>query len=78
MACCLMTGNGLLPEWLIADLSSNEFCGIYLRAISQEVPTNLICNMSSEITLLKLLPHLPGTNELYLQYCLSSKQTNIT
>ena len=39
------------------------FCCIHLRAIPQ-VLMHLICNMCSEITLLKLLPHLPGINEL--------------
>ena len=41
-------------------------CGIYghLRAISQELLMNLIDNMCLEIILMKLLPHLPGANEL--------------
>ena len=43
--------------WANADLSLKVFCGIHLRAISQ-VLMNLIHNMYSEITLLKLLPHL--------------------
>ena len=54
------SGNG----WTSVDLSSKMFCGIHLRAISQEVLMNLISNMCSEITLLNLPPHLPGTNEL--------------
>ena len=45
------------------DLSSKVFCGIHLRAISQEALMNLICNICSEITILKLV-HLPGANEL--------------
>ena len=40
------------------------FGGINLRAVLQEVLMNLIHNMCSEITLLKLLPYLPGGNEL--------------
>ena len=40
------------------------FCGIHLNAISLEMLMNLICNMSSKIILLKLLPHLPGDNKL--------------
>ena len=40
------------------------FCGIHLRAISQREPKMLFCIMSLKIILLKILPHLPGTNEL--------------
>ena len=40
------------------------FCGIHLRATSQWVPKLLVCIMSMKIMLLKLLPHLPGANEL--------------
>ena len=48
-------------------LTYHEICsGSHLRAISQEVLMNLICNMCSEITLLKLPPRLPGANELNL------------
>ena len=32
--------------------------------MSQEVLINLIRNIGSEITLLKLLTHLPGSNEI--------------
>ena len=39
------------------------FRGIHMRAISQDELMNLICNMCSEITLLKWLPHPPGANE---------------
>ena len=54
-------GNGLLPDGTkplpepslihYMNLSSKVFCGIQLRAISQEVFMNLICDMCSEITL---------------------------
>ena len=44
-------------------IDSKAFCDDYLRAISQEVFMNLIRNMGSEITHLKLLPHLAGANE---------------
>ena len=40
------------------------FCGIHLRALSQELLTNLIDNIFSKIALLKLQSHLPGANEL--------------
>ena len=43
--------------WIDVDLSSKVFCGIHLRAISQEVLMNMIRNMCSEITLLKLFLH---------------------
>ena len=40
-------------------------CSFLLRVVSEEVLMNLlICNMYSAITLLPLLPHLPGPNEL--------------
>ena len=35
-----------------------------LRAISQEVLINLICNMCLKTALLKLLLHIPGAKEL--------------
>ena len=34
------------------------FCGIYIKAISQDVRMNIIRNMCLKITYLKLLPHL--------------------
>ena len=37
------------------------FCGIRYEIM------NLICDICSEIKLLKLLPHLPGVNELMNQ-----------
>ena len=46
------------------DLLSKVLFVIQVRAISQEVLKNIICNMYPDITLLKLLPHLPGANEL--------------
>ena len=42
------------------DLTPNVFCAICLRAISQEVPINLIRDMCSLNTLLKL-PYCSGT-----------------
>ena len=47
------------------DFSLLRFSGTYLRAISQCVSKYyFFCIMSLEIILSKLLPHLPGTNEL--------------
>ena len=45
--------------WTNVDLSSKLFSGIHLRAISPEVLMYLICNMCSDITLLKL--HVPSS-----------------
>ena len=62
MACCLMTPSHYLNQcWVIIKgvLYHLQKCSV---VISQEVPINLICNMYSEITLLKLLPHLPRAN----------------
>ena len=62
-------GNGLLPdgttplpEPMLA--SHQRLSGIHLKTILQEVLINLIRNICSKIELLKLLPHLPGINEL--------------
>ena len=54
MACCLMAPSHYL----------NLYGPLIIRAISAEVLMNFICNMCLEITFFKLLPHLPGTNEL--------------
>ena len=39
-------------SWVNTDLSSNVFRGIHMRAMSQEVLTNLIRNMCPEIAFL--------------------------
>ena len=52
--------------WTNVHLSSNVYCGIPVRAISQEVHMDLICDMCSEITILKWLPDLPGTTEFLI------------
>ena len=65
------SGNGLLPDgikplpepMLTYHQSSKMLCVIHLRAVSQEKLLNLIRSMSSDNTLLNLLPHIPGTNE---------------
>ena len=41
--------------WTNDDVSSKMFCDIHLIAILQELLENLICDMYSEITLVKLL-----------------------
>ena len=48
----LVTWQHQAITWTNVDLWSVKSCGIHLRAVSQEV--NLIHNMCSEITLLKL------------------------
>ena len=61
MACCLMAPSHYLNQyWLVIKV----FCGIHLRAISQEVLIDFIHIMCLEITLKKLLPYPPGANEL--------------
>ena len=59
-ACCLTAPSHYLYHYCLINI------GVlwYLRAFSQEVLMNLICNICSKITLVKLLPHLVGTNKL--------------
>ena len=47
----------------------NDFCGIHLRAVSQQVFVNLLPDICSEITLIRLLLHPPRANELTLKCC---------
>ena len=62
MACCLMAPSHYLNQcWLII---SEILWHAFQTAISQQMLMNLVCNMSLEITLLKLLKHLPEANEL--------------
>ena len=56
---CLMAPSYYLKTG--ADLSSKVLCCIHIRAISQEVLLKISRNMCLDITLLKLLTHLPGT-----------------
>ena len=59
MAYCLTAPSHCLNQcWLVI----NGFCGICLRAIFTEIPS--IYKQRLKITLLQLLPHLSGTNEL--------------
>ena len=48
------------------DFSSKVFCGINLRAITQEMLMKSIHNTCLEITLSKLLKHFAGPSELTL------------
>ena len=76
---CLMatknSGQHCLRQWLVArwhqvitranaDFSFMTSCGIHLRAISQQVPKLLFWIASLKIIFFKLLPHLPGANDL--------------
>ena len=45
------------------NMSLVWFCDINMRANLQFVLINFICNLCSEIKLLKLLPRLPGDND---------------
>ena len=61
-ACCLTVPSHYLNQWLFLIV---RYCDIHPRAISHWVPMRLlICIMSLKIVLLKLLPHLPGSNGL--------------
>ena len=61
MACCLIAPSHCLNQ---ISFSLKKFCGIQLIVISKQVPKPLFRIMRFEIILLKLLPHLPGFNEL--------------
>ena len=50
--------------WTSVDLLSKGFCGIYMGAILHEVLMIFTHYMCSEITLLNLMPCLPGISEL--------------
>ena len=63
MVWCIMALNHYLTN---VDSSSELFCGIYPRTISQEVLKNLIQNTYLDIIFLKLLPHLSGGSNLVL------------
>ena len=64
------SGNGLLLDGTKSPpepmLNSHYwgFYSIHMRAISHSVPQLLLCIMSLNIILLKLLPYLPRANEL--------------
>ena len=59
MAHCLTSPSHYLNQyWLIIK------GGNHMRAISQRVPELILCTMIMEMKLLKLLPYLPGANEL--------------
>ena len=51
--------------WTNVDLSSVKFCANHVRS-NKKVLMYSICKMSLEHTLVKLLPDLPGINELTL------------
>ena len=53
------SGNGLVP-----DLSLKVFCGIHLRTSSREVLINYSVTCVRGLHFEKIIPHLPGTNEL--------------
>ena len=69
----ICSGNDLMPDNTMpfpcseVDLPSKVFCGIHLRAISQEGIIKFICNLWSEITLLRFLFHRSkwGTKQYY-------------
>ena len=59
----------LVAWWHQAITWTNGYCGACMRPISQEIlmiSIHFQSEMSVKITLLTLLPHLPGANELIL------------
>ena len=54
----------MLAKATDSDRSSNVFCRVHLRIIPQQVHMDLVHNMYSNITRLKLPPHPPEVNEL--------------
>ena len=53
--------------WSNVNLTAKVFCGIHMRAISQEVVMNLICNMCSEVTHFILPLHLSNKHHGHWQ-----------
>ena len=45
---CIAAWRHETITWTNRDLSSNVFTGIQMRAISQKVPINVLCNMCSK------------------------------
>ena len=76
MPCGLATARHCLNRcWVVTDRGCYEHC-IHLSTISH-VLMNLTRNTFSEIKLLKLLPHLPGTNELNVNFSTCADGRNI-
>ena len=63
------SGNGLLPDVTKTniDFSSVELYGTHLNPVSQEMVKISIRNMSLKNSLIKLVSHLSGANELTLK-----------
>ena len=59
------------------DFSVLGFCGFHLRAISEWIPKLLYCILSLKIIVLKLLPRLPGANELNTFLKLKTKKSSM-
>ena len=59
----LSNGTKPLPESSV-DLSSMGFCSIYMKAVSWELLKISTHQISLRIAYSKLLPNLPGANEL--------------
>ena len=61
MGCCLTGSSHYRTN---VDQSSEVFCGIFILCNFITIVHHLICNVCSEFKILKLLPPLPGANEL--------------
>ena len=55
----------LFESYIVIGQKSRS-CGIYMRAVSREVLRISIHQISLKMVYVKLLPHLPGANELRL------------
>ena len=60
----ICSGKGLLPD----GVSSVRSYGIHLKAISQEMLKISVFDMSLKMSNLRLQPHLPGANELTMEF----------
>ena len=68
MGCCLTA-----TTWNNVDFLLVKFCGIYLKAISQEIPQPSITKLSLKIAYLISLTS-PGANELTQRPCLRARK----
>ena len=55
--------------WANVGFSSKVFCGTHLRPILHKMFKISICKMNLKNTLVKLLPHFSGANEIKSQSC---------
>ena len=77
--CCPLTAPSQYLNQCCPIFNGNSVAMISVRPIPQEVPKIPIRKMSLETTLIKLLSHLPGTNELrYRERCTANHLLELT